>query len=129
MAVQPGKNGSLSIGAAAVAQLRNWNLETAADPLEHSVIGNQWREYVASMSGWQVSVEGYYDTTDTGQGGLSLGTEVAVDLKPAVASGEKEYTGQAIVTAFNETAAFDGIVEFTATLQGTGALTEGVQGP
>lgn len=125
MAVQTGKNGQISIGATPIAQTRSWSLETTADPIEHSVIGNEWREFLTTMSGWSCTVEGYYDVSDTGAAALNLGSEVAVELQPAGGtSGEKQYDGNAVVTAYNETAAFDGMVEFTATLQGTGALVE-----
>lgn len=125
MATFTGKDGSLLIGASALTQMRSWTLETTAEPTEASVIGDSWRNFKASMQGYTVSVEGYYDTEDTGQVALILGTEVAFTLDPAGAvSGEKQYDGNAYVTAYSETASFDGMVEFTCSLQGNGALVE-----
>jgi hypothetical protein len=42
-----------------------------------------------------------------------------------VAQGETFYTGSAIVTGHNKSSSFDGLIEASTTLQGTGALTTG----
>jgi hypothetical protein len=59
--------------------------------------------------------------TDTnGQGALSIGAEVTLNVYPeGDASTDTYYTGSAI-------ASFDGLVEASITLQGTGALTESI---
>lgn len=127
MATQTGKRGVIKLGATpvVVAETRQWSLEQSADPVEHSVIGDTYRKYQSSMIGYTVSLEGYYDTADSGQAEIVFDTPVDFELFPAgETSGEKQYSGTAYVTAFTETAAFDGMVEFTATLQGTGDLVE-----
>jgi hypothetical protein len=125
MATFTGKDGELQIATNAIAQLSTWSLETTAEPVESSVIGNEWRRYKASMKGYTVTGEGYYDIADTGQGGLVIGASVAFLLYPAGnTSGEKEYAGNAFVTAFSETAGFDTMVSFTFSLQGDDALVE-----
>ena len=127
MATFTGKDGTLALGAVptAISQMSSWTLETTAEPVESSVIGSTWRNYKAAMQGYSLSVEGYYDVTDTGAAELIAGAEVAFTLHPAGdVSPEKQYDGSAYVTAYSETAAFDGMVSFSASLQGNGALVE-----
>lgn len=125
MATFTGKSGVIKIDTDTLAEAKSWTLETTADPVEHSVIGDDWRKYMASMQGYTVTLEGYYDIADVAQQALAIGDPVVFTLFPAgETSGEKEYGGSAYVTAFSETASFDGMVEFSASLQGTGALVE-----
>jgi predicted secreted protein len=127
MATTTGKNGEITIGATAIASASSWSLEQTADPAESSVIGNEWRDFKPAMKGFSVTIEGFYDITDTAQGSLAIGTEVAFELFPAGnVSTEREYSGNGIVTAYSETGPFDNMVTFSATLQGTGTLTSTV---
>jgi predicted secreted protein len=58
---------------------------------------------------------------------LSIGNEVTLNVYPeGDASTDTYYTGSAIVTGVTRTASFDGLVEASITLQGTGALTESI---
>ena len=128
MATFTGKDGVIKIGADTLAQARSWTIETTAEPIEHSVIGNVWRDYQAGLNGYTASLEGYYDMTDTAQQAIDIGANLTFQLFPAgEVTGQKQYDGTAYVTAFSETASFDGMVEFTATLQGTGPLVETIQ--
>jgi hypothetical protein len=67
----------------------------------------------------------FWDELDTtGQGALVPGSEVNVRFYPeGTTTGDIYYTGQAIVTGKTITGSFDGMVESTITVQGTGALT------
>jgi len=125
MGTQTGKNGQLDIGAETVVQLVSWTLETTSEPIDSSVIGDEWTNSKSSLKSWTMSGEGFYDTADAGTGALILATEVAVTLYPAGnTSGEKDYQGQAYVTAYSEAAGHDTMVTNSFTLQGNGALTE-----
>ena len=127
MATFTGKDGLLNLGTTpnAVTQMSSWTLEATAEPVEASVIGDSWRAFKASMQGFNMSIEGYYDVSDTGSKELAIGALVDFELYPAGNTApEKEYSGQGYVTAYSETAAFDSMVSFSASLQGTGALTE-----
>lgn len=127
MATTTGKKGLINIGATAMASVSSWSLEQTADPAEASVIGDDWRKYQAAMQGYTVTIEGFYDIEDTAQGALGIALEVAFELYPAGdVSTEREYSGDAHVTAYSETGPFDNMVTFSATLQGTGPLVIGV---
>ena len=68
----------------------------------------------------------FWDETDSsGQGALSIGSEVTLNVYPeGDTTGDTYYTGSAIVTGVSRTGAFDGLVEASISVQGNGALTE-----
>ena len=79
-----------------------------------------------SVSSFTASVECFWDETDTtGQGSFDVGSTVTLNVYPEGATtGDMYYTGSAIVTGKTINATFDGMVEASFTLQGTGALSE-----
>ena len=125
MAVHKGSEGTVKVGSNAVAEIRSYSLEETGDTLETSTMGNVSRTYVPSLTSWSGSVDVYWDETDsTGQGALTVGAEVTLNMYPeGDESGDTYYTGAAIVTGVSKNASFDGLVEASISLQGTGALT------
>jgi hypothetical protein len=126
MAVHKGSEGTVKVGVNGILEIRSYSIEESADTLETSTMGDTARTYVPSLTTFTGSVDVYWDETDTnGQGALSIGTEVTLNVYPeGDASTDTYYTGSAIVTGVTRTASFDGLVEASITLQGTGALTE-----
>jgi hypothetical protein len=126
MAVHKGSEGTVKVGVNGILEVRSYSIEESADTLETSTMGDTARTYVPSLTTFTGSVDVYWDETDTnGQGALSIGTEVTLNVYPeGDASTDTYYTGSAIVTGVTRTASFDGLVEASITLQGTGALTE-----
>jgi len=122
MATHTGSEGTLKVGANTIAEIRSYSLEETADTVEDTSMGDSYRSFKTTLKGWSGSVDVFWDETDTlGQGGLVVGAQVTISVFPEGASAgvsEKYYTGTATVTGF------DGMVESTITLQGTGALTE-----
>jgi hypothetical protein len=56
---------------------------------------------------------------------LDAGSSVTLEVYPEGATaGDTYYTGTAIVTGRTVTASFDGMVEMSVTVQGSGGLTE-----
>ena len=109
----------------AIAEIRSYSIEETGDTIETSTMGDTARTYVPSLTSWSGSVDVYWDETDTtGQGALTTGTEVTLNVYPeGDTAGDAYYTGSAIVTGVSRTASFDGLVEASISLQGTGALT------
>lgn len=125
MAVHKGSEGTVKVGANAIAEIRSYSIEETGDTIETSTMGDTARTYVPSLTSWSGSVDVYWDETDTtGQGALTTGTEVTLNVYPeGDTTGDAYYTGSAIVTGVSRTASFDGLVEASISLQGTGALT------
>jgi hypothetical protein len=126
MANHTGSEGTVRVGANAIAEIRSYSVEQTGDTVEDTTMGDSWRTHKATLKGWTASVDCFWDETDTtGQGALTVGSEVTLNLYPEGATtGDKYYTGTGIVTGKTVSASFDGMVESTINVQGTGALTE-----
>ena len=126
MATHKGSEGTVKVGSNAVAEIRSYSIEESADTLEDTSMGDSARTYKPSLTNFSGSLDVFWDETDTsGQGALSIGSEVTLNVYPeGDASGDTYYSGSAIVTGVSRTGAFDGLVEASISVQGNGALTE-----
>ena len=126
MATHKGSEGVVKVGANTVAEVRSWTVAESADTLEDTSMGDTARTFKSSLTTFTGSLDVFWDETDTtGQGALSIGAEVTFAVYPeGDASTDTYYTGTAIVTEVSRTASFDGLVEASVSLQGTGALSE-----
>ena len=127
MANHTGSEGTVKVGANAIAEIRSYSVEQTGDTVEDTTMGDAWRTHKTTLKSWTGSVDVYWDETDTtGQGALTVGSSVTMNFYPegATAGTSETYlTGTAIVTGVTVTASFDGMVESTLTVQGVGALT------
>ena len=126
MSTHKGSEGIVKVGSNSVAEIRSYSIEESADTLEDTSMGDSARTYKPSLTSFSGSLDVFWDETDTsGQGALSIGSEVTLNVYPeGDASGDIYYTGSAIVTGVSRTGAFDGLVEASISVQGNGALTE-----
>lgn len=126
MAIHKGQEGTVKVGANDIVAIRSYSLEETADTLDKTVLGDTSRTFFASLTQFSGSVDVYWDETDTtGQGALTVGAEVQLNVYPEGDTvGDTYYTGQAIVTGITRSASFDGLVEASITVQGTGLLSE-----
>jgi predicted secreted protein len=124
MATHTGSEGLIKVGTDTVGELRSFSLETTADTIESSNMGTTARTYKAGLTAWSGTASLFWDELDAGQLALALGTEIVIKVYPEGATtGDKYYTGSAIVTAKSISASFDGLVESSISFQGTGALS------
>lgn len=127
MANHTGSEGTVKVGANAIAEIRSYSIEQTGDTVEDTTMGDAWRTHKTTLKSWTGSVDVYWDETDTtGQGALSVGSSVTMNFYPegATAGTSETYlTGTALVTGVTVTASFDGMVESTLSVQGVGALT------
>ena len=126
MATHKGSEGTVKVGSNAVAEIRSYSIEESADTLEDTSMGDSARTYKPSLTSFSGSIDVFWDETDTsGQGALDIGSEVTLNFYPeGDTAGDTYYSGSAIVTGVSRSAAFDGLVEASISVQGTGALTE-----
>jgi predicted secreted protein len=125
MANHKGSEGTVHVGTNAIAEIRSYSIDERADTVEDTVMGDSSRTYKASLKSFSGSVDVYWDESDTnGQVALAVGEEVTIKFYPEGAStGDTYMSGTAIVTGKNVTGSFDGMVQASITVQGTGALT------
>ena len=125
MATHAGKEGLVKVGSNTVAEVRTWTINTNADVIEDTAMGDTARTYLSGLTSADASVDVFWDETDTnGQVSFAVGASVTLAVYPEGAtSGDTYYSGTAIVTGRTITSSFDGMVEASFTLQGSGALT------
>lgn len=126
MGIHKGSEGIIQVGSGndAVAEIRSYSVEETADTLETTSMGDAARTHLASLTSFSGSLDVYWDEADTAQIALTVGTSVTIKFYPeGTASSAKYYSGTAIVTGVSRSASFDGLVEASISVQGTGALT------
>ena len=124
MATHLGKEGTVQVGSNAIAEIRSFSIEEQIDTVEDTSMGDSAKSYLASIKDFSGSVDVLYDETDTnGQTALSIGSSVTLNFAPeGTSSGDVKLTGTAIVTGKTVTSSFDGLVESTISVQGSGDL-------
>ncbi len=124
MANHAGKEGTVKVGANAIAEIRDWSISETAETTDNTAMGDSDRTHIFTVGSWEASVSSWWDETDSnGQGALTRGASVSLNLYPEGASGTY-YSGTATVTGINRNAALDGMVEVAFTCLGNGSLTE-----
>jgi hypothetical protein len=124
MATKLGREGLIKLSSTTIGELRNYALTHSSDVVEDSVLGDTYRTRLASMKTFSVSGDLYWDETDAGQLLITIGSSVTLNLYPEGAStGDVYYSGAAIVTQFNVSASFDGIIEGQISFEGNGVLS------
>lgn len=130
MATVTGQTGVVKIGTgndneAAVGEVRSFTLESSADTIEKTVMGDPDREYLAGQSSHTASIEAYWEKTDAGMLAMDSGASVFFEIHPTgTAAGELSYHGSGVVTSRNISASFDGMVEASFSIQVSGGVTE-----
>lgn len=125
MATHKGSEGTVKVGSNAIAEIRSFSIEETADTLEDTTMGDTARTYKSSLTSFSGSVDVLWDEADsTGQGALTIGAEITLNLYPeGDTSGDTYMTGAAIVTGRSINSSYDGLVEMSISVQGNGALT------
>jgi len=125
MATHKGQDGIVKVGSDAVAEVRSFSIEETADTVEDTVMTDTARTYITTLKSFSGSLDVFWDETDTnGQVALAVGNSVTLAFYPeGDSTGDTYYSGTALVTGFTRTASFDGMVEASITVQGSGALT------
>ena len=125
MATHLGKEGTVQVGSNSIAEIRSFSIDEVIDVVEDTSMGNNSKSYLASIKDFSGSVDVLYDETDTnGQTALAVGSSVTLNFAPeGTASGDVKLTGTAIVTGKSINSSFDGLVEASISIQGSGGLT------
>ena len=125
MASHIGRDGIVKVGAATVAEVKSFSIEESADTVETTKMTDTARSHAITLTSFSGSLDCFWDETDTtGQGALTIGASVTLALYPeGETAGDTFYSGTALVTGVSRSASFDGMVEASISVQGTGALT------
>tara|TARA_R110000765_G_scaffold130957_2_gene229488 strand:+ start:3649 stop:4035 length:387 start_codon:yes stop_codon:yes gene_type:complete len=125
MATHAGSEGVVFSGSNQINEVRSYTISETGETIEDTSMGDAARTYIASLKTFTGSLDVFWDETDTGQGDLDIGSTIVLNLYPeGNTTGDTYYTGNAIVTEKSVTGSFDGLVEMSVSVQGTGALSE-----
>jgi len=116
MAHVSGKAGQVSNGSE-ITGIKSWTLDYNVDMLETTDFGNAGvKTFIAGGSGWSGSFEGFKDGAPE-----AIGASVTLTFYEVAAG--TNWTGTGFLTGVSASASIDGIVSYSYTFQGTGALT------
>lgn len=124
MATHLGREGIIKVAISrVVGELRNYSLSHSSDVVEDSTLNDVYRTKKATLQTWSMSADVFWDETDEGQVRLTPGANVFIDLYPeGVASSAVYYGGLGVVTKYDISGTFDGMVEGSITVEGNGVL-------
>lgn len=126
MATFSGSAGVVKAGGTAIGEIRSFTVDQTSDTVEDTAMGDATRSYKATLKSFTASVDALFDDTNSVQESMIVGAELAFLFQPeGSASGKYQLSGDGIITGISQTQSFDGLVERSFTVQGTGALTIG----
>jgi hypothetical protein len=125
MATHTGSEGTIKIGSDTLGELRSFSLESTAETIEDTSMGDSARTYKVGLTAFTGTASVFFDETDTAQGNVDSGASITLNVYPeGDTAGDTYYSGSAIVTGRTINSSFDGMVEMEISFTGSGALTE-----
>ena len=125
MATHTGIEGTVKIGANAIAEVRTFSIKQSAETIEDTTINDTAKTFIAGQTSWSADVSCFWDETDTnGQSAMTVGSSVTLNLYPEGATtGDVYWTGAALITSMDISVPTNGMIEASFAAQGSGALT------
>ena len=123
MANHKGSEGTVHIGTDAIAEIKSYSVNETMNVIEDTNIGDTAKTFQSGSTEWDGSVDVFWDELDTAQIALTSGASVTVKFYPEGATtGDRYYTGTALVTGISRSASVDGMVDTSFSFKGTGDL-------
>ncbi len=125
MTCYAGKDGALSVGGTNIAMLTAWNVSQSAETLECAYMGSTWKDHKAGLLSWEGSADANFTDSDTtgAANSVVVGSEVALIFYPDNADTSVSFSGNAIVTAIENSASLGDVQTVSLSFMGTGTLT------
>jgi hypothetical protein len=128
MAIAEGWDGSIKLGANAIANISNWKVNFVQETHDVSQFGDtqQDREFAFGLRSHTVEFSGFYNGTS---GELTLTGYMKKDGAPAfttisfLTTGAKGYKGTVLVESIGIDSNVDGLLSFTASGKVSGGLS------
>jgi predicted secreted protein len=112
-----------------VAEVRTYSIETTADTIEKTIMGQSTRQYVKGLSSFSGSADVYWDpahftTVDANPTAGTVGaTNKVVTLEIYPEGTGTKWAGEVVITGYTVNGSFDGMIEASISFQGTGAIS------
>ena len=126
MAIYKHTAGNFTFGASALSEVVDWSVNVTVNAADTTPIGATWAENTELGKSWTMAITCNYDPDDTTMVSListmATGPALTTSLK-AYGDATGNYAGSGLITAATVTKSVGSPDKFTATFQGTGALT------
>jgi hypothetical protein len=125
MANHKGSEGTAKIGSNVIAEVKDWSISESAETIDDTTMGDSARTKQVSLTSASGSMTAFWDETDTsGQGAMTVGAEVTLNLYPEGATtGDTYATLSALITEKGVSTTLDGMVETSVSFEANGAVT------
>ena len=125
MATHVGTSGVVKVGTDTVAEVTGFTIDQSNDTVEDTTLTDTSKTYKVLRSDATGTIECHWDETDSsGQGALTIGASVTLNLYPEGAdSADTYYTGTAIVTSLSQSVTLDGVISRTINVQFSGGVS------
>ena len=125
MANHKGSEGLVKVGSNTVAEIKDFSLSETAETIDDTTMGDSARTKKTSLTTASGSMTAFWDETDSsGQGAMTVGAEVTLNLYPeGAASGDTYATLSALITEKGVSTTLDGMVETSVSFEANGAVT------
>ncbi len=111
---------------ASVGEVKAFTLNTTAETIEGTAIGDTWKETFPGIKSWEVSITCNYDPSDAAQADLIEAAEVDLELYfSGETVGYESFTGTGTVTSCSMNLSETDVTTYELTVSGKGALTRG----
>ena len=129
MAIYTGKSLVVVHGANTLTHVRSASVSPSIGTVEVTAAADTAKSFVTTTVGFESTVELLEDdTTSLTDSELVVGTSAVLKIRPeGTASGAIEYTGTALITGYQHSSPYDGVVAISVSFLGTTALTSTVQ--
>lgn len=127
MATFKGSEGSIAVGANAIAEVLNFSVNEQAAMIEDTALGDTAKTFKSGTTEWSGSLECMFDDTDTnGQVALTVGASVTLNLyTEGTTTGDYLLTGTALVESREvSNPGNDETTKLSVSFRGTGALSK-----
>ena len=127
MANHKGSEGVAKVGSNTIAEIKDFSLSETAETIDDTTMGDSARTKQVGLTTASGSMTAFWDETDTsGQGAMTVGAEVTLNLYPEGATtGDSYATLSAIITEKGVSTTLDGMVETSVSFEANGAVTWG----
>ena len=124
MANHKGSEGTVHVGTDAIGEIKSYSINETVNTIDDTTIGDAAKTVQAGTTQFSGSVDTFWDELDTAQIAMTVGASITIKFYPeGSTTGDKYYTGTALVTSIDRSATIDGVVEASYGLTGNGALT------
>ena len=132
MATLVGNDGAVTLNSVAVAAVRNFTIDITADTIETTTMGSDARTYVRGPSSYSGSLDVYFDPVNFNgnvhfnptSGTVGQNNYSGVFYLRQDATDDIAFTcSSMVVTGYSINSTYDGLVEASISVQGSGAVT------